>query len=128
MGRGCARLPSASILRRKAGGEVDPTDRPDTSRVHPSLDQFVAQQGEDALADENRPGVAVPVHARSLAQVVLRWHVQHGYIPIPKSASLSRQQENLAVFDFELTPDELAAIDALDRGEAHLVDSDDFGH
>jgi 2,5-diketo-D-gluconate reductase A len=71
---------------------------------------------------------AAEAHGRTPAQVVLRWHVQHGYIPIPKSASLSRQQENLAVFDFELTPDELAAIDALDRGEAHLVDSDDFGH
>ncbi|MEA5055252.1 MAG: aldo/keto reductase [Propionicimonas sp.] len=67
-------------------------------------------------------------HGRTPAQTVLRWHVQHGYVPIPKSSALARQQENLAVFDFELAPDELAAIDALDRGEAQVEDSDTFGH
>lgn len=79
------------------------------------------------LADPVITGIAAG-HGRTPAQVVLRWHVQHGYVPIPKSASPQRQQENLAVFDFELSPDELAAIDALDRGEAHVMDSDSFGH
>ena len=81
----------------------------------------------EMLADPVLTRIA-EVHRRSAAQVVLRWNVQHGYLPIPKSASPARQRENLAVFDFELTPEEIAAIDALDRGEAHLADSDRTGH
>jgi len=49
-------------------------------------------------------------------QVILRWHMQHGIITIPKSANPQRMAENLDVFDFELTDEEITAIDALDRG------------
>ncbi|MFH8619648.1 aldo/keto reductase [Streptomyces sp. NPDC017979] len=55
-------------------------------------------------------------HGRSPAQVVLRWHVQSGLIAIPKSVTPSRIRENLAVFDFELDSDDLAALAALDEG------------
>ena len=65
---------------------------------------------------------------RTPAQVVLRWHVQRGFVPIPKSASPQRQRENLAVFDFELTDEQVDAISGLDRGEAGVTDSDSFGH
>lgn len=64
------------------------------------------------------------------AQVVLRWHVQQGRIAIPKSADPQRQRENLDVFSFELTPEDLAALDALNAGshaESHR-DADEFGH
>ncbi|WP_425956260.1 aldo/keto reductase [Xylanimonas sp. McL0601] len=71
---------------------------------------------------------AAAAHGATPAQVVLRWHTQHGYVPIPKSANPARQAENLAVFGFTLTDAEVAAIDALDRGEAHVTDSDSFGH
>lgn len=81
----------------------------------------------EMLADPVIAGIA-EAHGRSAAQVILRWNVQHGYLPIPKSADPERQRQNLAVFDFELTADEVAAIDALDRGEAHLTDSDRTGH
>ena len=67
-------------------------------------------------------------HERTPAQVVLRWITQQGFVAIPKSADPQRQRENLAVFDFELDPDELAAIRGLDRGEGHVTDSDSFGH
>lgn len=60
-------------------------------------------------------------HARSAAQVILRWHVQHGHIVFPKSMHRERIEENLAILDFQLTRDEMAAIDALDRGEAGRV-------
>jgi diketogulonate reductase-like aldo/keto reductase len=53
-------------------------------------------------------------HARTPAQIVLRWHLQHGAVPVPKSADPGRMADNLAVFDFELSPDELATLDALD--------------
>ena len=55
-------------------------------------------------------------HGRTPAQVMLRWHLQQGRQAIPKSVTPSRIAENFAVFDFDLTADELAAIDALDTG------------
>lgn len=54
-------------------------------------------------------------HAKTPAQVVLRWHLQQGRIVIPKSVTPARIAENLDVFDFVLTDDELSAIDALER-------------
>ncbi|QAY68948.1 aldo/keto reductase [Xylanimonas protaetiae] len=71
---------------------------------------------------------AAEAHGVTPAQVALRWSTQHGYVPIPKSADPVRQAQNLAVFDFTLSDDEVAAIDALDRGEAGVTDSDVFGH
>jgi 2,5-diketo-D-gluconate reductase A len=50
------------------------------------------------------------------AQVMLRWHLQQGRQAIPKSVTPSRIAENFDIFDFELSPDQLAAIDALDTG------------
>lgn len=47
------------------------------------------------------------------AQVVLRWHLQHGFIVFPKSATPARIRENIAITDFELSDDDMAAIDAL---------------
>jgi len=55
-------------------------------------------------------------HAKSAAQVMLRWHLQEGRSAIPKSVRAERIAENLDVFDFELTGEQLAAIDALDTG------------
>ncbi len=54
---------------------------------------------------------------RTPAQVVLRWHLQHGNIVFPKSVTPARVAENIAIFDFELDADAMARIDALDRGE-----------
>ncbi|QIN83221.1 aldo/keto reductase [Rubrobacter tropicus] len=51
------------------------------------------------------------------AQAVLRWHVQRGDIVFPKSVTPSRMKENFELFDFELDPDDMGAITALDRGE-----------
>ena len=61
-------------------------------------------------------------------QVILRWHVELGSVPIPKSATPSRQAENLDVFDFELTPDEVAAITALGRPDGRLFGGDPDTH
>ncbi len=54
-------------------------------------------------------------HSRSPAQVVLRWGVQRGTAVIPKTSRPERLRENLAIFDFELSADEMNAISALDR-------------
>lgn len=65
------------------------------------------------LADPAIARIAVR-HARTPAQVVLRWHVERGHAAIPKSADPVRMARNLAVFDFALDADDLAEIDALD--------------
>ena len=57
-------------------------------------------------------------HGRTPAQVVLRWHLQRGFVVFPKSSSPARLRENFDVFGFELSAEEMARIDALDRGEA----------
>ncbi|MFZ0161368.1 MAG: aldo/keto reductase [Kineosporiaceae bacterium] len=67
------------------------------------------------LADPTILQIAA-AHGRTAAQVMLRWHLQQGRSVIPKSVTPARIAENFAVFDFELTTDELAAIDALDTG------------
>jgi 2,5-diketo-D-gluconate reductase A len=55
---------------------------------------------------------------KSPAQVALRWHIQHGRIVFPKSVTPARIKENFELFDFQLEPDDVERIDALDRGEA----------
>ena len=65
---------------------------------------------------------------RSPGQVILRWHVQHGLSAIPKSANPRRLAENIAVFDLELSAQDMAALDQLDRGEAAARNSETEGH
>jgi 2,5-diketo-D-gluconate reductase A len=67
-------------------------------------------------------------HQKSATQVVLRWHVQLGCVAIPRSANPGRMAENLDIFDFELTAEEMDRISALDRGDSEITDSDEFGH
>jgi 2,5-diketo-D-gluconate reductase A len=67
-------------------------------------------------------------YGRTPAQVVLRWHIELGLIAVPKSASPERMKANIDIFDFALTPDEVAAMSALDQGEAAADDSDRIGH
>jgi len=57
-------------------------------------------------------------HGRTPAEVVLRWHTQQGRIVIPKTATPARMAQNISIFDFTLTSDDLATIDALNKGEA----------
>ena len=55
-------------------------------------------------------------YGKTPAQVVLRWHIEQGIVAIPKSVKPHRIKENFDVFDFELAPEEVASIDALDTG------------
>jgi len=67
-------------------------------------------------------------HDKSATQVVLRWHVQLGLIVIPRSSHAGRIAENIDIFDFELTEEEMSKISSLDRGESVVTDSDVSGH
>ena len=71
---------------------------------------------------------AAAAHGVQPGQVILRWQVQLGAVPIPKSASPARQRENLDVFGFELTDDEMAAISALGRPAGRLFGGDPDSH
>jgi diketogulonate reductase-like aldo/keto reductase len=84
-------------------------------------------RGRDVFAE---PAIAeiAGAHGRTPAQVVLRWQVQLGSVPLPKAASAERQAENLAVFDFELSADEVAAITALGRPDGRLFGADPASH
>jgi 2,5-diketo-D-gluconate reductase A len=61
-------------------------------------------------------------------QVILRWHVQLGSLPIPKSSSPERQRQNLDIFGFELTDDEIAAISSLADPDGRLFGGDPDTH
>jgi 2,5-diketo-D-gluconate reductase A len=67
-------------------------------------------------------------HAKTPAQIVLRWHIELGLVPIPRSSNRERLIQNLEIFDFSLTADEMQALSGLDRGESAATDSDAFGH
>ena len=61
---------------------------------------------------------------RTPSQVTLRWHVERGDIVFPKTLRRERMEENAAIFDFSLTPEQVAAISALDRGEEGRIGPD----
>jgi len=84
-------------------------------------------QGKDLL---NEPVLATigAKYGKTPAQVVLRWMIELGLVAIPRSSNPKRLTQNLDVFDFALTPDEIAAISALDTGTEKRVDSDTMGH
>ena len=71
-------------------------------------------RGADLNAGDGVIQRIAAAHNRSHAQIILRWHIENGTIIIPKSTHRERQLENASLFDFELTPEEHAAIDALD--------------
>lgn len=63
-------------------------------------------------------------YGKTPAQVMLRWHLDHGFSAIPKSVKPERIRENLDVFDFTLTSDEVSSIDALNTGVSGSIDPD----
>lgn len=72
--------------------------------AHPILTQIGAKYGKTA------------------AQIALRWNVQRGVVIIPKSTHLERIKENLNIWDFNLSDEDMAAIDALDLGHSEIID------
>lgn len=65
-------------------------------------------------------------HSKTIAQVVLRWLNQRNVVVIPKSVRAERMRENIDIFDFTLTSDEMAAIAALDTGKSPIYDDMDL--
>ena len=61
-------------------------------------------------------------HGKSVAQVVLRWNVQRGVIVIPKSVHVNRMEQNIDIWDFELSEEEMESIKKLDIGRSEIID------
>ena len=83
--------------------------------------------GNSMLSDPEVLALAAR-HDRTPAQIVLRWQVQQGFVACPKSSNPLRQAQNLDIFDFSLTPEEIKTLDGLDRPDPEMLDADRFGH
>lgn len=95
---------------------------------------ITSYRGDDSKSTFNDPVIVAIAdsHGKSAAQVMLRWHIQNSVQAIPKSVKPARIAENFDVFDFELTDDEIARIDALDTGvrggpEPEVITLEAFG-
>ncbi|MFB5284496.1 aldo/keto reductase [Peribacillus sp. Hz7] len=73
--------------------------------------------GRGVLLDNPTIGEIAKKHGKTSAQVIIRWHLQHGIVVIPKSVTPARIEENAQVFDFELSVEEMKEIDGLHANE-----------
>jgi 2,5-diketo-D-gluconate reductase A len=127
------------IERLQAEAEKLPTVN--QIELHPSLQQaelraWHADHGiateawsplaQGGLLDDDTIATVAAHHDRSPAQAILRWHLQLGNVVIPKSVTPSRIRENFEVFDFELSEDDMAALERLDSGERTGPDPSSF--
>ncbi len=84
-------------------------------------------QGNDLLAEPILATIGAK-YGKTPAQIVLRWYIDLGLVAIPRSANHERIAQNIDIFDFSLTAEEIGAISALDTGAEPRVDSDTMGH
>lgn len=83
--------------------------------------------GSDLRNDPTLATIAAK-YGKTPAQIILRWDIELGIVAVPRSSNPKRLAQNLDIFDFALTADEIAAISALDTGAERRVDSDTVGH
>lgn len=76
--------------------------------------------GQGTLLHEPTLAAIAKKHGKTTAQVILRWHLQHGFVVIPKSVTPSRIAENIAVFDFTLDAGDMTTIDGLDDPKGRI--------
>ena len=80
-------------------------------------------RGSSVLENEKIAQIG-KAYNKTISQVILRWHVQLGAVPIPKAASVEHQRDNLNIFDFELTEAEMAVISGLSSPTGRIDDQD----
>jgi 2,5-diketo-D-gluconate reductase A len=90
----------------------------DYGEAHGIATEAWAPIGQGKVLDDEVIGAIAGEVGRTPAQVTLRWHIQRGSIVFPKSVTPERIEENFRIFDFELSDEQVARIDALDRGES----------
>jgi 2,5-diketo-D-gluconate reductase A len=104
--------------------------QPALRRVHDELGVVTeawSPLAQGAVLDDPAIVRVADAHGVTPGQVVLRWHLQIGNVVIPKSVTPERIEQNFELFYFELSDDEMAAIEALDAGERTGPDPDTFG-
>lgn len=127
------RLADAGVIPDLNQIQVDPRHIREASRQANNRLGIVTESwsplGRDGgLLEDTVVTALAAKYGKTPGQIVLRWHVQQGLVPIPKASSREHLAENLAVFDFALEETEIADLSALDTGEAGILDSDSFGH
>lgn len=93
--------------------------------AHSIVTQAWSPLARGKILEEQSLATLADKHGKSIAQIVLRWHIQRGVAVIPKSNSMERIIENMNVFDFELSADEVASITALNTNFRTGVDPED---
>ncbi|GAB3260915.1 aldo/keto reductase [Alteromonas gracilis] len=88
------------------------------NKRHGVLTEAWSPIAQGKVMDDVTIGAIAEETGRTHAQVSLRWHVQRGDIVFPKSMNPERMAQNFAIFDFELSDDQMSRIDGLDRGES----------
>jgi diketogulonate reductase-like aldo/keto reductase len=126
---GVADAPAAGL--RRLIGETGVVPAINQVELHPWLQQVPLREFHEThgivtgassplargalLVDETVTALAAK-YGKAPAQIVLRWHVQLGTVPVPRSATTTRIRENFEVFDFELAEDDLVVLAELDNG------------
>ncbi|MEM5008480.1 aldo/keto reductase [Priestia megaterium] len=85
----------------------------------------LAEAGREIFTNDVLTKIAAN-HEKTVAQVILRWNVQRGVVVIPKSVHRNRIEENINIFDFELSNDEMKQIATLDTGHTEIIDHYDW--
>jgi 2,5-diketo-D-gluconate reductase A len=86
------------------------------SREHGVIVEAYSPLANGRILDDPRLRELAGAHGKTVPQALLRWQIQLGNIAIPKTVSRERMMENLDIFDFELTPDEMQTISSFERG------------
>lgn len=97
-------------------------------KKHGIVTQAWAPTGKEALRTNPAITEIAKKHGKGPLQIILRWHIQLGVVPLPCSRVRSHMEENFDVFDFELSQAEIDRITALDGTSEEVADSDAFGH
>ena len=90
-------------------------------QAHGIATQAWSPLAQGRIFDDAAIGQLAEGLGRTPSQVVLRWHVQRGDVVFPKTMATARMRENLDIFEFELGPADIAALSALDQGEAGRI-------
>jgi 2,5-diketo-D-gluconate reductase A len=89
-----------------------------TNARHGVLTEAWSPIAQGKVVHDDTIGEIASLVGRTPAQVALRWHVQRGDIVFPKSMNADRMKQNFEIFDFELQPAHMSALDELDQGES----------
>lgn len=99
-------------------------DKRDYLAAHDIRIESWSPLGSGSLLDDATVGAIAKKHGKSIAQTIIRWHLQQGLIVIPKSTHRHRMVENIDVFDFELDADDMHKLLGLDRKAAGRIGAD----